>query len=426
MLKQNLNQYLISFLIIGSAFSLSFFVLASSKEDIVFPVEELRNCKNEAECRAFCDKPENIELCISFAEKHNLMSEEELEKAKAFLRAGEGPGDCKNQNECEAFCESPNNMDICLDFAEKNNLMTSDELKEARLVAKALREGASLPGGCRNKAECESYCDEPSHINECLDFAEKAGFISPDELQEARKAAQAMSQGIKPPGNCRGKKQCEQYCFEPSHMEECLNFAEAAGFISPEEVAEARRIMPLMLTGEMPGGCKNKEECEAYCENEVNLEECANFALKAGLMKPEEYEMFKKIGGKGPGGCKDREECEDFCNNPANQEVCFNFAAEHGLIPEEEIEKMKEGMRMMPFEERERPENTMPPSGARPPIEFRGPGGCASPEECINYCQDPAHLEECRNFIQGPMPSPSPTQEVLPFILNAVKGFLTD
>ncbi|MEK7209695.1 MAG: hypothetical protein AAB670_02115, partial [Patescibacteria group bacterium] len=102
-------------------------------------------------------------------------------------------------------------------------------------------------------------------------------------------------------------------------------------------------VIPLMKAGKTPGGCKSKAECEAYCEDEGNIEACANFALEAGFMQPEEVEMFRKTGGKGPGGCKGRDGCEDFCNDPANQEVCFNFASEHGLIPPEELEQMKEG-----------------------------------------------------------------------------------
>ena len=44
-----------------------------------------------------------------------------------------------------------NNLEVCLDFAKKNNLMSDDELEEAEKVSKVLKEGAQLPGGCKNK-----------------------------------------------------------------------------------------------------------------------------------------------------------------------------------------------------------------------------------------------------------------------------------
>ena len=195
----------------------------------------------------------------------------------------------------------------------------------------------------QKQKECEAYCENTDHIEECVAFAEKAGFMSGSELEEAKKAAKAIKSGIKPPGNCKGKAQCDAYCSDSSHMEECLNFAEAVGFIPKEEAEMARKIMPLMMKGEMPGGCKSKDQCESYCENESRAEECASFAIKVGFMSQEEYEIFKKTGGKGTGGCKGRDECEEFCENPENQETCFNFGKEHGLIPEEKLKEMEEG-----------------------------------------------------------------------------------
>ena len=339
-----IKNFLAPGIIVSIALFAGFFIVqAQNADDIVYPVEELGGCQNETECRAYCDDEENITFCVDFAEKHNLMSKEEISKARAFAQSKNRPGNCKNKEECEAYCEDIKNIDSCLSFAEENGFIGATELKEAKQVAKALKEGANLPGGCKNKRECEAYCENTDHIEECVAFAEKAGFMSGSELEEAKKAAKAISSGIKPPGNCKGKAQCDAYCSDSSHMEECLNFAEAAGFIPKEEAEMARKIMPLMMKGEMPGGCKSKDQCESYCENESRAEECASFAVKAGFMSREEYEMFKKTGGKGPGGCKGRDECEAFCNNPENQETCFNFGKEHGLIPEEKLKEMEEG-----------------------------------------------------------------------------------
>ena len=357
MIKKIRNFTTPAFIILIAIFIGFATVRAENSEDIVFPVEELGNCQDETECRAYCDKEENISPCVDFAEKHNLMSEEEISKARAFAKSKNRPGNCKNETDCEAYCENIKNIDSCLSFAEENGFMDEKELKEAKQVAKALKEGANLPGGCGSKKDCEAYCENTDNIEECVAFAEKAGFMSGEELEEAKKAAKAISSGIKPPGNCKGKNQCDSYCSDSSHMEECLSFAEAAGFIPKEEAEMARKIMPLMMKGEMPGGCKSKEQCENYCENDEHSEECANFAVKAGFMNQEEYEMFKKTGGKGPGGCKGRDECESFCENPDNQETCFNFGKEHNLIPEEKlqemragVEKIKEALKMAPSE----------------------------------------------------------------------------
>ncbi|MEK7510601.1 MAG: hypothetical protein AAB567_03600 [Patescibacteria group bacterium] len=438
-------QRLAIFSLFVSALFIGFVVFAENKDDIVYPVKELGNCESEVECRAYCEELDRIKECVAFAEKHNLLSSEELAEARKFIEiGGEGPGKCAWKKACETYCEDVAHIDECLAFAQKHNLMSGEELEEAQRVAAALREGIQLPGDCKSKAQCETYCEDTSHMEECIEFAEKAGFLPPEELQEARNVVRALQSGAKLPGNCRGKDQCQAYCQEPAHMEECIAFAEAAGFIPPEEAAMARKVMPLMMRGEMPGGCKSKEECESYCQDESHMEECVIFAQKAGLMSDEEVEMFRKTGGKGPGDCKGKEECETFCNNPANQEACFEFAQEHGLIREEDLEHMKEGLMQLkegldmappevadclrstvdseilekieagtflpnpelgeamrqcfekfmppPFEG-EHPEGFGPPRAG-----FGGPGGCKSEEECIAYCSDPVHLQECEQF----------------------------
>lgn len=424
-------------------------VLAKSASDIAYPVKELGFCKNEQECFAYCDKPENISSCVAFAEKHDLMSKEDAAKAKAFVKAGnKGPGGCKGQAECKAYCDDSAHLKQCIAFAKANDLMNKDELAEAEKVAQALEQGATLPGGCRDRRSCDAYCEDTKNLGECLDFAEKAGVISSEELAEARQVQKALAAGVKLPGGCKNKNDCDAYCENVSNMDECLNFAVAAGFIPEDEAKEARRIMPLMKSGQMPGSCKSKEQCEAYCANPDNMEECVAFAEKAGFMTKEEVEMFRKTGGKGPGGCRGKEECEEFCNNSNNQETCFQFGMEHGLISEEQleemrdgVERMREGLDMAPPEVRECLESALgssmiakiesdsfmpnPQMGEamrscfeqvmrqeqmermeqgdfkqmpQDMLQFEGPGGCSSEQECREYCSDPDNMEECRQF----------------------------
>lgn len=321
-------------------------VVALTKDDVVFPVTVLGNCQNEQECRSFCDDPDNITECVAFAEKYSLLSESEIEKAKKFQDiGGVGPGGCTSEKACEAYCENVSNIEECLAFAEQSGFMEQGELEEARRVATALRQGAQLPGGCTGKDSCEEYCSDSSHMKECVEFAEKAGFMSAEELKEAKQVLKALDAGVSFPGNCKGKNECDAYCQDSSHMEECVNFGIAAGFIPPEEAEQVRKMLPLMKSGKMPGACREgKQECEAYCGQEENIEECTTFFTEAGFMTQEEAQMFKKTGGKGPGSCKGKEECEAFCNNPENQQACFEFAKEHGLIPEEDLQRMEDGV----------------------------------------------------------------------------------
>lgn len=265
---------------------------------IVFPVPELGGCRDKAECKSYCDQPENMPVCIEFAERHGLMSKKDAEFARKFkdrLEEG-GPGGCRSPRECEAYCTNVNNMEECLTFAEKNGI-DDENIKEGKKVLAYVRAGGRMPGGCTSKESCEAYCGEPDNMEECFDFAEKSG-VGPGSDED----------------------------------------------LSPEQM---RKVMTLMRSGETPGGCRSKQQCEAFCENPNNFEVCVAFAEKAGFMKPEEAAMARKTGGKGPGDCRGPRECEAYCNAPENQEGCFQFAKEHGLLREGDLERMKEGMIQM-------------------------------------------------------------------------------
>jgi len=286
--------YAISFsfiLIAGVLFTPVLNINAQSTDDIVFPVSELGNCTDKLSCKSYCDDFSHANECISFAEKHKLMTKEEVTEARHFAGAGIGEG----------------------------------------------------PGGCSDKKQCDTYCNNVTHIQECIAFGEKHGLIKDDELKEAKQIATALAGGAKMPGGCENKNECETYCEDVLHMEECLSFAEAAGFIDDDELKEARRVMPLMQKRESPGGCRSRAQCEVYCDDDSHFEECIVFAEKAGFIEAKDAEMARKTGGKGPGGCK-RDECKTYCDNPAHQDECFAFAKEHGLISEDELREMERGM----------------------------------------------------------------------------------
>lgn len=249
-------------------------------------------------------------------------------------------GDCGSKNECRAYCDDLAHVNECVAFAEAHGLMDREEAEEAREFAKI---GGKGPGGCTSKDACENYCENVAHIDECLAFAETHGILSDDELEEARQVARALGQGAQLPGGCTSKRACEAYCEDSSHMRQCLTFAKQAGFMDEKELAEAEKVATYLESGgKMPGQCRGERECKAYCENGDHMEECAAFAIQAGFMSQEEAAMFRKTGGKGPGGCRGRE-CQAYCEAEENREVCIAFAMEHDLMSAEDKARMEEG-----------------------------------------------------------------------------------
>ena len=362
--KSNLKPYVLFIVLLAAAAVFAGVARASSIDDVVYPVAGLGNCKNEAACRAYCEEGAHILECTTFGEKHNLVTREEAEEARKFadvLTRG-GLGGCRDEKTCRAYCEDIAHIDECLQVAETHNLLPSQELAEAKQIAKALKEGTSLPGGCRTRAECESYCTAPSRINECLDFAEKAGFMSPEEIAEARKFTPLIQNG-QTPGKCTSKEQCEAYCQDDVHFQECVDFALANDLLSREEAELIRKS-----GGKGPGGCKSKAQCEAYCSDPANVETCLNFAEQAGLVTKEEAQIARSMGGKGPGGCRSTAECEAYCRDASHREECLTIGLKSGMISEEDAT-------------------------------FARTLGCGSQEECMEMCQKPENLERCQAML---------------------------
>lgn len=403
---------------------------SESLAKITFPIPELGNCQNRADCENYCEQPENAEACLNFAEAYDLIPQEEIAQAQEMLAQEviEGPGGCRNEVECEVYCNNINHLEECLIFAEAHNLLPPEELEEIRKVVQAIRQGITPPD-CKNKSECDVYCSQPENMKECITFATAAGLIPPDELEKAKKVLAAIEKGATPPP-CQGKEECDIYCSQTEHIKECIDFAEAAGFISSEEAAivrktggkgpggcqgkeecevycddptntkeclefaiqynlipveeaeKAKKMLELGLTGG-PGGCRSEEECEAFCNDLSHRAECVDFAEKMGFMTSEEASRAKKMAEMGittgPGGCDSEDECRTFCDDPANMGECLNFAVRIGEMTPEEAEKARQGMEFM---------------------QTGGPGGCRSQEECEAYCEDPVHLEECVNFAE--------------------------
>jgi len=249
-------------------------------------------------------------------------------------------GNCESQSACKIYCDDSSHVEKCINFALEQGIMSEEEANQAQTMTRAMEQGG--PGGCISETECNAYCDNNTHMAECLAFAEKYELIASEELQEMKNMLKAVQEGVGFPGNCSNKQECEMYCDVLEHSEECITFAEASGMMPPEEAVKARKIIPLMLNGESPGGCRSKLECEVYCDNEEHLEECIAFAKKTGMMNEREAEMMEKTKGEGPGNCGSIKECDAYCNNPEHQQECFLFAREHGLMPEEQIRNIEE------------------------------------------------------------------------------------
>jgi hypothetical protein len=271
---------------------------SGSVHGIVFPVEELGGCANKNECKSYCNEAVNMEACIAFAKGHGLMTEKDAERAEKFtkhVQAGSGPGGCNSPEICQEYCSSVAHLDECTSFAEKNGFK-NEHYEQGKKIQSFLKNGGQTPGNCQTKEDCQKYCSDFTHARECSDFAQKTGIM----------------------------KKGNDSSHEPS--------ADQLGKIA--ELAEK---------GETPGKCSSKDECEKYCSDKNHRDECLDFGVKVGFIKSDEASKIKELGGKGPGDCDSQELCRAYCNDQSHHEECFAFAESHGFMTHDESEKVKEG-----------------------------------------------------------------------------------
>lgn len=343
---------------------------AEAQQNAAYPIPELGNCGSKAECKAFCDKAENQQTCINFAEHQGMFKKEEAKKMRDDLskfkkqvrELGDSPGRCITPAECDAYCRIETHLKECLDYGVRIGNMGQAEAD--KLLEKAGRGG---PGGCKSNVECRNYCMDPAREDECLSFATQEGDLSATEAEFLKKAKEIEKRARKDPaeeglnkekakevlakeagpGGCRNTEECGAYCTEFTHMEECMQFAIKNNLATPQMLQFIKRNME---AGPAPGGCKTKTECEVYCDNSEHSDECMGYMQKQGLVTGEEaqvlrqqraiYERMDTKGYPGPGGCKDETACNEYCSDFSRIDECLRFAAETGKLNSDLVKRM--------------------------------------------------------------------------------------
>lgn len=280
-----------------SALIVSLAVVASAQESTVaFPVAELGNCASKSECHKYCDDLANIEACVDFAKRHNLMSEDDARHAREFARlGGKGPGGCTSKEECENYCEDPANMRTCINFAREAGMMRDEELAEAEKVAKYVESGGEMPGGCRGEKQCRSYCEDSAHGEECVAFAQKAGFMSEKEVEIFRKT------GGKGPGGCSGRA-CEAHCSDEANREACIAFAMEHDLMS----AEDKQMMEDGKRHAMQALEKAPPEVLSCIEAKIGAEKLSAIRAGTGFVGPQLGQILPQCFRDAMGGDMNR------------------------------------------------------------------------------------------------------------------------
>ncbi len=250
---------------------------------ITFPIAELGSCTDLSSCKSYCDVSGNATACIAYARAHGLSTTPPPPSnaptiIDRILQDDGGPGGCSSRGECKMYCEDVSNLQTCIAFGKTHKLLSKTEIAEGEKIMQAMKRGVPTPGSCTTRDSCENYCQDSAHVEECLDFARKAGTLGKDELDRVAKFQQLISSGGGP-GGCTSANTCRQYCQDQTHRRECIAFGTRVGFISHPEAAR----MMAVAAWQGPGGCNSAESCAAFCGNPATRDVCIQFGQNRGL-----------------------------------------------------------------------------------------------------------------------------------------------
>ncbi|MFA6524577.1 MAG: hypothetical protein WC264_03410 [Candidatus Paceibacterota bacterium] len=296
-------------------------------------------------------------------------------------------GNCKSKNDCKTFCDDSKNIDACLTFAEQRNLMSSEEISNAK---KFKDDGMVGPGSCKGQTECEQYCENSTHLEECITFAQKNGLMSDKELKDSQKVLTAIKNGIKPP-SCSGPKKCDAYCSNPKHMEECMTFSLAADMVPDNQKEQMQKTLDVIKKGIKPPACQPNPPSDQLGQSE-QTDQSSN-----GLPA-----------------------CDEYCGT--HMEECMTFSLAADMVPDNQKEQMQKMLSVLKQGIKPPACQPNPPDqsgNAGGPNEGQGfnPGSgvndngpdlknnSSQPNQsgqglqaCDQYCADSTHVEECVKF----------------------------
>lgn len=274
-------------------------------------------CTSPRACQEYCENVMHLGVCMAFAEKNKFTGPEYVhgQKIHAYIKGGGSmPGGCTSKASCQAYCEDFHHAEECLAFAEaagitemeddherdapkmnagpegsrRNMMPTREQMAKLAVLAK----NGETPGKCTSKTSCETYCRDEAHMEECMAFAEKMGFMSKDEAARARTFIEKGG-----PGGCKSEAACHAYCNAPENRETCFRFAEENGLIPPEEIERMKEGMVRMRQG-LEQAPLEVRECLKSSLGETVIEDIQSGKLVPGPDIGERARAcFEKFGG---------------------------------------------------------------------------------------------------------------------------------
>lgn len=276
-----------------------------------FPVPELGNCRDQKECRLFCDVPENHAACWSYQQYSNPAglvlaettgSDTQLQPVAATIFPIAELGNCADAQACKAYCDDPSHFAACTEVAKKHGLTRAATAGQQT----ALLAHAKAELGCTSLAQCRAFCAEPANAQQCHEVAFKYGTV------KYRMAQEKLLRNARANLGCQTVSDCRLLCANPANQDQCRAFTKTK---VPLHLLRKMQKAAESANTTAPLPCTTLAECQTYCSDPANATACEmsgkDGRLRINLQQPATFT------------CTTTEECERYCQ--ANPDRCPRY-----------------------------------------------------------------------------------------------------
>lgn len=309
------NLTLLLFLVLSSLF-----IVSTASAAPRYPIPELGYCASAQECFYYCQIPQNTPACWAYGKYINdsqVLGETDASSSGVAQKFGitfpiAQLGNCSDVAECRQYCSLKENYTACSDFGLKKGLSKARQAANTADMKKILSY-AKKDLRCSTQSSCREYCQIPANQKLCHTFAVKNKLIE-DTAAVNQNYENKLLGYAKNELGCTSTDSCHLFCQDPTNREKCFRFSRKFA-VNPQASGSALPLASELNRQNTSKPCATDETCKLYCRN--NPLECPGYGeIATSASKratPAVKRDFQSGDFLGPSGCKTDAECGDFC-----------------------------------------------------------------------------------------------------------------
>ena len=314
-----------------------------------------------------------------------------------LVQNGKTPGGCTSQDQCQAYCQDPAHRDECIAFAQQAGLIPHDQAQNL------MQSNGTGPGGCTSQDQCQAYCNDSAHYQECLSFAQKNGFMNQQQTQQFQQGFAQLRAGI------QNAPEQVVACLKTTLGADTVNNIENGSFVPGPDTASGVQTCFQKFGGQSGNPAtmlKNAPPDVIACLKQKfgdQFSQISSGGLSFSGFTPDMADQFRQCFQNGQHGQQPQNLQDILDHAPPSVQACLK--QQLGANASDNMQQIDPSVIQNCFSQyngagqggQGGPDFGKQGNPNAQPFKA-GPGGCKTPEECSAYCSDPNHQSECGAF----------------------------